>query len=175
MKTLEEMERELSLDPVHRMLLANTGSMTALLEALFGSVSIETETQEVTEVDAEIAETLDINRGETVNYRVVRLAGKRVLVHATSYAPLSRLEDSFREDMMRRDIPIGNILAMHELESRREILGFDWFRAETDFAEVFNLRIDSILLKRNYNIIHNRKPLMNINEVFPYEIVEWEM
>ncbi|MFQ5800931.1 MAG: chorismate--pyruvate lyase family protein [Candidatus Hydrothermarchaeales archaeon] len=174
MKALEEMERELALGSVHRMLLANTGSMTALLEALFGKIRIETETQKVIEAGTEIARILDIEEGEAVNYRAVRLVGKRVLVHATSYTPLSRLEESFKEDLMRKDTPIGKILAKHNLESRREILGFGWLKAGERFAEVFDIPSDSLLLKRNYNIIHNGKPLMNITEVFPYEMVEWE-
>lgn len=174
MKALEEMERELTLDPVHKMLFVNTGSMTTLLEALFGKIKIETETQKLIEAGTEITGVLDIEKGEAVNYRAVRLVGKRVLVHATSYTPLSRLKESFKEDMMRRDLPIGKILAKHNLESRREILGFDWLRAEKRFAEVFDVPSGSILLERNYNIIHQGKPLMNITEVFPYEMVEWE-
>ncbi|HDH28775.1 MAG TPA: DUF98 domain-containing protein, partial [Euryarchaeota archaeon] len=30
----------------------------------------------------------------------------------------------------------------------------------------------SIVLKRNYNIIHNQQPLINILEVFPYEMAK---
>ena len=174
MKTLEEMKNKLNLAPMHLMLLANTGSMTALLEAIFGKVSIETLIQRVTDADEGVARLLDIREGEPVNHRVVKLVGRRVLVHATSYAPFSRLKKSFKEDIMRRDIPIGMIMARHSMESRREILGFDWLKAGSEFSNVFNVSPDSILLKRNYNIIYKVRPLINITEVFPYDIVRCE-
>ena len=57
---------------------------------------------------------------DTVNHRVV-VIGNRNLIHAVSYIPLSRLDDEFREDLIRADIPIGRILKKHRIESRREI------------------------------------------------------
>lgn len=173
MKTLSEMKRELELTPIQIMLLANTGSMTVLLEALFGRVRVETESQEVVKADATASEKLQIPLGEAINHRVVRLATEgRVLVYATSIAPLSRLIPRFKESIMKRDIPIGQIMENHCFESRREILGYDWQTAGKLFAEIFSTAEDSIVLKRNYNIIHNQKPLINILEVLPYEMAK---
>ena len=173
MKTLGELKDELELSPVQTMLLANTGSMTVLLEALFGPVSVQTESQKILDADSETARVLEISEGEAVNRRIVRLvAGERVLVHATSVAPLSRLNPEFKEDIMKRDIPIGRIMEAHRIESRREILGYDWQTAKARFAEIFSKPMDSIVLKRNYNIIHNQQPLINILEVFPYEMAK---
>jgi beta-ribofuranosylaminobenzene 5'-phosphate synthase len=119
-----------------------------------------------------MAKTLEIEKGDPLNQRVVRLFGEKTLVHATSFSPLSRLEKKFREDIMKTNIPIGKIMEMHSMESRREILGFDWFRAGTDFGNVFEVSRDTVLLKRNYNIIHKEKPLINITEVFPYNLTD---
>ncbi|RMF91549.1 MAG: DUF98 domain-containing protein [Methanobacteriota archaeon] len=174
MKTLGELERETALHPVHKLLLANTGSMTALLEALFGEIGVEAESQGVVVADEKTARMLRVGAGAKVNRRLVRLTGGgRVLVHATSYAPLSRLKGGFRADMMGLDVPIGRILAKHRLESRREILGFDLLGADKGFSGVFGVPAGSTLLIRRYNIIHGDRPLMNITEVFPYEIAEW--
>ncbi|MFV2041388.1 MAG: chorismate pyruvate-lyase family protein [Candidatus Hydrothermarchaeales archaeon] len=173
MKTLSELKDELELTPVQIMLLANTGSMTVLLEALFGSVHVETVTQRVARADQNASEKLQIPLGAAVNHRIVRLvADERVLVYAESFAPLSRLEEGFKEDIMKRDIPIGGIMEEHCIESRREILGYEFLRAGDEFAEIFSAPADSIVLKRNYNIIHNQQPLINITEVFSYEMAK---
>jgi beta-ribofuranosylaminobenzene 5'-phosphate synthase len=173
MKTLSEMKRELELTPVQTMLLANTGSMTVLLEALFGSVRVETESQHLVNADQDASKKLHIPVGEAVNHRVVRLITKdKVVIYATSIAPISRLEASFKDDIMKRDIPIGRIMENHSLESRREILGYEHLQAGDKFAKIFSILPSSILLKRNYNIIHNQQPLINITEVFSYEMAK---
>jgi len=173
MKTLSELKSELELTPVQTMLLANTGSMTVLLEALFGIVRVETMSQQVESANSEAAEKLDVTLGGAVNHRIVRLvAGEQVLVYAESFAPISRLNIGFKEDIMKSDIPIGRIIDTHHIESRRMILGYDRQTAGNIFAEIFSIPADSIVLKRNYNIIHNEKPLINILEVFPYEMAK---
>ncbi len=60
MKKLSEMKRELDLTPVQVMLLANTGSMTTLLEALFGTVAVKTEIHKIAEADSQVARSLEI-------------------------------------------------------------------------------------------------------------------
>jgi beta-ribofuranosylaminobenzene 5'-phosphate synthase len=173
MKTLSEMKDELELTPIQIMLLANTGSMTVLLEALFGSVVVETQFQQVVEADQDASEKLHIPRGEAINHRIVRLVTReRALVHAESIAPISRLKPEFKEDIMKRNSPIGRIMEKHRIESRREVLGYDWMRAGDKFAKIFSAPVAIILLKRNYNIIINQQPLINITEVFPYEMAK---
>lgn len=173
MKKLSEMKRELDLTPVQVMLLANTGSMTTLLEALFGTVAVKTELQKIAEADSQVARILEISKGDDVNHRIVRLTSKkRVLVYAESFAPVSLLNPEFKDEIMKSDIPIGRIIDAHRIESRRVILGYDWQAAGTLYAETFSTPVDSIVLKRNYNIIHNKKPLINILEVFPYEMAK---
>jgi chorismate-pyruvate lyase len=167
MKTIEEMEEELELTPTLKMLLANTGSMTVLLEALFGEIKIETETQEETTAGPELVKLLEIKEGDVVNHRVVRLLANRPIVRAASYAPLSRLSEKFKDDILR-------IMEKHSIESLRLILGYDWFQAGPALATMFELNPDSVLLKREYNIIHRGKPLIHISEVFPIELIRWK-
>jgi len=173
MSALERLRMELGLEPPLLMLLANTGSMTALLEAVFGGIRVVTESQRIVDATPGVARTLSISPGEKVNHRVVRLVGERVLVRATSYAPLSRLESRFKNDVMRTDLPIGKILAKHNLESRREILGYGWLSASREQALIFGVEEGAVLLRRSYNIIHNGRALLNITEVFPRELARW--
>ncbi len=173
MKSIEELEERINLTPLHRILLTHTGSMTSLLEALFGDIRLETEVQNVIKASTGIADILGIDAGEEVNYRVVWLLAKRPLAHAISYSPLSRLGKSFRNDLMKKDVPIGRILSSHSLETRKELIGFDALIAGGRFSPIFKVPPDAVLLKRDYNIIHKGKTLINISEVFPYEIVGW--
>ena len=172
MKSLEELDFELNLSPTNKVLLANTGSMTALLEALFGPVSIETVLQEITKAKPDIAAVLKIPVNEPINHRVVKIIAEKTIVYATSFAPLSALSKDIREDIVKRDEPIGKIMEKHSMESRRELLGFDWLKADAAFAEIFGFLVDSILLKRKYNIIHQGKPLISITEMFPSNLVQ---
>lgn len=111
------------MNPIHRILLTTDGSITAIIEAYTQkSVEVETVEQKVVLANAEIARALKISEGEEVNYRVVYLkVGSEIYAKAISYTPLKRLEDSFKEDLMRADIPIGKILKKHNIEARREI------------------------------------------------------
>jgi|Deesub1362B_J571_1020462.scaffolds.fasta_scaffold00320_32 beta-ribofuranosylaminobenzene 5'-phosphate synthase len=167
---LEKLAAQVKLSPVHRILLTTDGSITRILEALEGcEVQVETVHQEVVKAKERIAKLLRIAGGEEVNHRIVNLRScRRILVRATSYAPLKRLEPRFRDAVMRADIPIGKIMAELEIESRREILSFSAFKANSQLASVFGIAEGELLLERNYTIIHRRKPLLYITEVFPH-------
>ncbi|NYT01888.1 MAG: DUF98 domain-containing protein, partial [Methanosarcinales archaeon] len=160
------------LSPVQRMLLGTDGSVTSLLEVITGDpVGIETLIQKVIPADGEVAGELNIQPGEEVNYRVVRLKNDRsgeTLIHAVSYTPLKRLESWFRDDMMRADIPIGVILQRHNIESRRDILETDHLRADGEMTRLFNVFPREPMLFRRYRIIRNGEPLISIRETFPY-------
>jgi beta-ribofuranosylaminobenzene 5'-phosphate synthase len=81
------------LSPVQKMLLGTDGSVTCLLEVVTGSpVEIETLAQRVVAADERTARELEIEPGDEVNYRVVKLkssASGETLIHATSLAPSS--------------------------------------------------------------------------------------
>jgi len=160
------------LSPVQRMLLGTDGSVTSLLEVITGDpVGIETLVQKVIPADQDVAGELNIQTGEEVNYRVVRLKNDRsgeTLIHAVSYTPLKRLESWFRDDMMRADVPIGTILQRHHIESRRDIMEADHLRADGDMCNIFNVFPRELMLFRRYRIIRHGEPLISIRETFPY-------
>ncbi|MCQ8894382.1 MAG: beta-ribofuranosylaminobenzene 5'-phosphate synthase [Methanolinea sp.] len=159
------------LSPLQRVLLGTDGSVTRLLELASGApVAVITRLQVVERADPRIAEQLQVRPGEEVNHRVVELKNTRsgeTLIYAESYTPLSRLSPSFRDDLMRADIPIGKILEMHRLETRREILGISAGTRPQEVAAVFGLAGNPLFLSRQYRIIHENSPLMHIEETFP--------
>ncbi|MBW9221406.1 DUF98 domain-containing protein, partial [Methanothermococcus sp. SCGC AD-155-M21] len=96
-----------------KMLLGTDGSVTNLLEILFNhEVTVKTIYQEIV---------------DNINHRSVVLKIKDIpLVYATSKIPLKNinneaLRNSIKRDLLSADIPIGKILKIHNLETRREI------------------------------------------------------
>ena len=166
---IENIEKDIGkLSSAQKILLTTDGSVTAILDVIKGHVHLETLVQKFKDADRDVAELLDIDEGDTVNYRVVVMGTGEPLIHAVSYIPVDRLENDFKEDLIRADIPIGRILKKHKIESRREI--------KTIYAEKTNKETQSIygtdspMLTRTYNIIHKGETLIWIKETFPYDL-----
>ncbi|WP_281175411.1 beta-ribofuranosylaminobenzene 5'-phosphate synthase family protein [Methanogenium cariaci] len=171
---LRKLETEVgTLSPMHKILLGTDGSVTTLLEnALDCEVTVHTLSQEVVPADSHAAMSLGIPAGEPVNHRIVTLnegADGRVLLYATSDTPpLSRLEPSFKDDLMQADIPIGRIMRMHQIEARRELDDVKVCRAGTGISDILGVFRHEPLLSRRYRIITGKEPLISIRETFPY-------
>jgi len=167
---IKKVEKKIGeLSNTQKILLATDGSVTTILDVLNGGkINIKTMTQEFQESNEEIARALDIIAGDTINYRVVIMGRKKPLIHAVSYIPVERLNNSFREDLIRADIPIGRILKKHNIESRREIKMIGVEKPSQELSDIFNT--DSMMLTRTYNIIHKEMVLIRIKETFPYSL-----
>ncbi|MBP1929317.1 beta-ribofuranosylaminobenzene 5'-phosphate synthase [Methanolinea mesophila] len=161
------------LSPVQKILITTDGSVTRLLEAFTGSgIGIVTLHQQTVESSPPESAVLDVNPGEAVNHRIVEIRRTdtgAVLLHATSFTPLSRLEPEWRQDLVRADVPIGKILAGHKIEARRELLDVGLEPAGVKMAGIFGIDPGDLLLKREYRIIHRGLPLIDIHEKFPLQ------
>jgi len=146
-----------------RICAGTDGSVTQLLEVLTGkSVMVETLYQKVIKATSEIVKLLEIYPGDEVNSRLVALKVDDVVyVLAKSLAPIKRMPQGMREDLMKADIPIGRILRDHKIETRRDILNMEIIESEF-FGKI-------PVLSRNYNIIYQKNVLMWINECFPVD------
>jgi len=114
---------------------------------------------------------VDVWVGEPVNHRVVELRDivtNDVLIYAISETPVDRLSPAFKKDLMMADIPIGKIIKHHHIEARREILSARVADATPDTCRIFSLCQKEPVLSRQYRIIHREKPLIFIEEQFPY-------
>jgi len=166
---IKKIEKRLgSLSSTQKILLATDGSVTTILDVLTGHVTIRTLLQEFRAADADVADLLNLDKGTTINYRVVVIEGKKPLIYATSIIPLDRLDNDFKEDLIRADIPIGRILKKHNIESRREIKSVAVEEANQHLQEIFDT--DSLMLTRTYNIIHKDQILIWLKETFPYNM-----
>jgi beta-ribofuranosylaminobenzene 5'-phosphate synthase len=160
------------LSNLQKVLLSTDGSVTGILEMVTGHpIEIRTLKQQVIPSDEQIAGSLEIDTGEEVNHRVVELrdgSTGEVLIYAVSHTPLKRLAPAFRQDLMQADIPIGRIIMKHRIESRREVTDAGVLTAGPDLSGRFRICREEPLLTRKYRIIHHKKPLIAIEETFPY-------
>ena len=157
---LETLEKKTKLSLFERILAVTNGSITQLLEVYLGArVGIRTIRQEVCAADEETAKKLDILGGEEINYREVEITDGegKVLIFAKSITPMKRLDEKFKEDLTKADIPIGKLFIKHKIEARRELLSVD---------------IRKNYLIRSYNIIHSEKTLMQIEEKFQLGVIK---
>lgn len=169
---IKEIEKNLgNLSSAQKILLATDGSVTTILDVLKGHVKIRTLIQEFREADVEMAQLLQVTAGDLVNYRVVVIEHDEPLIHAISLIPVKRLNNDFKEDLIRADIPIGRILKKHQIESRREIKSVAVEKSSPEMVEIFN--DESLVLSRTYNIIHHDQVLVWIKETFPSSLF-WE-
>lgn len=154
------------LSNAQKILLTTDGSVTTILDVIKGHVEIQTLEQKFVEADPEMAQLLDIDVGDIVNYRVVVIQTDEPLIYAVSLIAVKRLENDFKEDLIRADIPIGRILKKHNIESRREIKSVYQEDQTPAIREIFET--DSPMLTRTYNIIHKDEILVWLMESFPY-------
>lgn len=161
-----EQEKNLTLSGVQKILLTTDGSITAILDVLYGKIDLQTLSQHFAKATAEQAKLVEASEGDELNFREVllHLQGKP-LMYAASEIPLLRCGDGIASDLMQADIPIGRILKNHQVESRRRINGIYVEKPSAKLREIF--KTDEEMLARDYAIICQGEVLMWIKEVFP--------
>ena len=149
-----------------KILLTTDGSITAILDVLYGKITLSTLEQHFEYATEESAKLVNAEVGDQVNYReVIMHKEDENLIYAVSYIPLKRLTDEICCDSVRADIPIGRILKNYNIESRREINNIYIEKPNDTLQKLFNTTED--MLARDYVIIHKNEVLMWIKEVFP--------
>ncbi|MGQ9469194.1 MAG: chorismate pyruvate-lyase family protein [Nitrososphaerales archaeon] len=172
LKAINNIEKRIGfkLSDVQKILLTTDGSVTRILEVLTKKpVVIETKIKTSIKANEGLAKDLKIKSGEIVNYRVVHLKNPddRALIFARSWTPIMRLSENIKRDLTSADIPIGKILIKHKVETRREITSIETINSDDEMADAFNIKFGGLMLSRYYNIIHEAKILIRINEAFP--------
>ena len=149
-----------------KILLTNDGSITAILDVLYGKIDLKTLEQHFEEATEESAPLVNVDVGDEVNYReIVMHKDDNPLIYAVSYIPLKRLTKGIKNDLIRADTPIGRILKNYNVESRREINVIQIEKASDKLKELYKTEED--FLTRDYTIINNGEILMWIKEFFP--------
>lgn len=149
-----------------KILLTTDGSITAILDVLFGKITLTTLDQHVEAADESHAKLVNVDAGEEINFREVIMHREgRPLIYAISHIPLKRCTKDVCTDLLSADIPIGRILKNYHIESRREINNIFIEKPNDTLKEIF--KTDEDMLARDYVIINKDEILMWIKEVFP--------
>ena len=149
-----------------KILLTTDGSITAILDVLYGKIELDTLDQHLEDADAEHAKLVNVKEGDEINFREVLMhKGEQPLIYAISHVPLGRCSKEVCNDLLRADIPIGRILKNYHIESRREVNNIFIEKPNDKLKELFGT--DEDFLARDYVIINNDEILMWIKEMFP--------
>ncbi len=161
-----ESENNKQFSNTQKILLTTDGSITAILDVLFGKIDLSTLEQHTETATAENAKLINTKAGADINFReIVMHKNNQPLIYAMSYIPLNRLSDEIKCDLMSADIPIGRILKNYKIESRREINNIFIEKPNETLKELYNTSEE--FLSRDYVIIHKGDILMWIKESFP--------
>ena len=149
-----------------KILLTTDGSITAILDVLYGKITLDTIDQHLEAADEKRAKLVNVNEGDEINFREVLMhKDDQPLIYAISHVPLGRCTKEVCNDLLRADIPIGRILKNYHIESRREVNNIFIEKPDEKLIEMFGT--DEDFLARDYVIINNDEILMWIKEMFP--------
>lgn len=161
-----EEDNDKNFSNTQKILLTTDGSITAILDVLYGKIDLTTLEQHTKTATAEEAELVNSQEGCEINFReIIMHKDGKPLIYALSYVPLDRLTDEIRCDLVSADIPIGRILKNYKIESRREIHNIFIENGNETLEELYDT--DEEFLSRDYVIIHKDEILMWIKESFP--------
>lgn len=165
---INDLEKETgkTFSNTQKILLTTDGSITAILDVLYGKITLDTLDQHFEDADIDHAKLVNVPEGEEINFReVIMHKDGQPLIYAISHIPLSRCTKEVCADLIRADIPIGRILKNYKIESRREVNNIFIEKPNETLKKLFNT--DEDMLARDYVIINNEEILMWIKEVFP--------
>ena len=161
-----EQEYGRTFSNTQKILLTTDGSITAILDVLYGKITLTTLDQHFENADADHAKLVNVEDGTEINFReVIMHRDEKPLIYAISHIPLARCSKEVCADLIRADIPIGRILKNYHIESRREIRNIFIEKPNDTLKDLF--KTDEDMLARDYVIINNDEVLMWIKEVFP--------
>lgn len=169
-----EAEQGIKFSNTQKVLLTIEGSITAILDVLYGTVSIFLLRRHFEPADSETAAFLDVEEGEEIHYREVLIHGRgKPMIYALSYIALNRCKEEAHDDLVNGEIPIGKLLKKYEVESRREIRDIYIEKPNATLRELF--KTDEDFVSRDYIIIQNKQIIMRTKESFPISYFTEEM
>jgi len=158
-----------TLSTFQRILLTTDGTVTDILEAyLFEQIRVVKLLEELVAIAQDIP-ALELKQGTDVILRKILLQGKisrRNFIYAESIIVPERLDENFRDELLKTRTPIGKIWLEHKVETFKEILDSGKEPAN-GLSSHFTIEPREDILFRTYRVISNRKSVMMITEKFP--------
>ena len=158
-----------AISKFQRILLTTDGTVTDILEAYaFEQILIVKLSEKLILLDRDIL-SMNLKEGTEVIARKILLQGKisrKNYVYAESIIVPERLDEQFKNTLLKTRTPIGKIWFEQQVETCKEILETSKESSE-GLSSYFNIDPSDNLLSRTYQVISNRKSVMMITEKFP--------
>lgn len=169
-----EAEKGIKFSSIQKVLLTTEGSITAILDVLYGTVSIFTLSRHFEKADSEKAKLVRINEGDEINYREVIIHRRgQPMIYALSFIALDKCKKEAHQDVIDGEIPIGKILKKYKVESRRDINDIYIEKPNATLKELF--KTDEDFISRDYVLIENDDVVVWTKESFPISYFSDEM
>lgn len=157
------------LSTFQRILLTTDGTVTEILEAyLFEKIYVVKLSEKPVLLAQDIPD-LDLKVGSPVIERRILLQGKISMsnwIYAESIIVPDRLDENYRERLLKSQEPIGKLWLEHRVETFKEIID-SAYEVAGDLADYFKIKRENRLFSRTYRVFSNHQPIMMITEKFP--------
>lgn len=157
------------LKPLQRIILTSNGTVTKLLEDLLGEQLTVVKLHETVAVHEQAIPYLELPAQQQVIQRKICLQGMKTGInwlYAESIIVPTRLDPSFRDDLLESQIPIGNLWSKHRVETFKEILP-PFQQPAGELAQYFSIEPQQLLLGRTYRVFSRQQAVMMLTEMFP--------
>jgi chorismate-pyruvate lyase len=158
-----------SLSTFQRILLTTDGTVTHMLEAyLFEQIHVAKLSEKLVSLTQDIP-SMELKKGTEIIARKILLRGsisRKNFIYAESIIVPERLDEKFRNELLKTKSPIGKIWLEQRVETFKEILDSGKEPAN-DLSNYFDIEPEENILFRTYNVLHSRKSIMMITEKFP--------
>ncbi len=152
-----------------RIILTTDGTLTEILEAyLFEKINLVKLSEGIVLVTNPV-KPLELEIGQEVIERKVLLQGKisrKNWIYAESLIVPDRLDEKYRERLLKSQESIGRLWLEHKVETFKEIVDSSR-EMPGDLADYFKIKPEDKLLSRTYRAFSNGQPIMMITEKFP--------
>jgi chorismate-pyruvate lyase len=157
------------LSTFQRLLLTTDGTLTDILEAyMLEEVQVIKLSEELVSITHDIL-PMKLNKGTEVIARNILLRGRisrKNLVYAESVIVPERLDETYRDELLKTKTPLSQIWLEQRIETFKEILDSGKEPAN-GLSNYFNIEPEENMLFRTYAVFSNRKSTMMITEKFP--------
>ncbi|WNN88254.1 chorismate--pyruvate lyase family protein [Gloeocapsopsis dulcis] len=158
-----------TLSTFQKILLTTDGTITHILEVcLLEAIQVVKLSEEIVLLTRDIP-FVELTQETEIIDRKVLLRGKtsgKNFIYAESVIFPERLDEKFRDKLLRTKTPIGQIWFDCRVETFKEIFNSGKEPAN-DLASYFNIQSESNLLFRTYGVFSKQQLIMLITEKFP--------
>jgi chorismate-pyruvate lyase len=157
------------LSPFQKILLLADGTLTNILEIFLNELIGVVKLSEKIVIITEDIQPLQIKAGTEVLERQILLQDQtnhHNWLYAESMIVLERIDERFRDKLIKSHIPIGKLWREHKTETFKEIINYAQEQAG-DLSDYFEIKREDNLLSRTYSVCSNNQPVMMITEKFP--------